>query len=1436
MLNRYLNGSPRAAGSRNSLLARGARGLPLAALAFGAAALGLVPGVAAAQRNRVTPESHVTELVREGSSERAVDGFDLGTRRRGFSLFASEDLALQGMRMTGTHGWFVNNIGPCPLYFTLDAEFCGATTRSNGTVDDPWFEIGFLAGAPISEARKIRQVWPGINLMQPPFGYTAPYTSYLVPPRIERWGPADGQFGTLFSGVTSTRDGSCRDNTSLFNGQIGTSLSVTLLAGSDCPETWPRTGFRGMNPLITDSLVANAALIKANGWDEWRFPARWRDTSQFIGNFTSYGTISDSYREQIQRYGGVTRLGAGAPSIAGYPLGLDIRFDAWQFARPSIRNVVYYLVTIVNNSERLYGAGIDYDSLYFGVQPGYLGGSGPQRGPWYFDFRRNAVIFAGGNTSGRCGATFPPQTVFVGGCINTLGFPGATGQAILTLKSPFGDMRNKLFSRTGAYNIPGDDPKKDDTITFNHAHMGGFGATYTNSFLVNDQVRFGYLSSQEDVFLAGRDPNSLSLVLLWSYFQNENWRTFGGAVRPDLLKFPRYVPSTTANTGLWDWNEDNIPDTISVPGCGSQGCAALYSDTVAAGFRSRMDNVGNLITTGPFPLGAGDTTQFLYAFIGHGDSTAFEAQINAAISTYLGNYAGPAAAPAPVFTAADVDVTSAAVRDSANGVQTALVRIRVTQPTVRPDPFINTVIQRLSEANPTAQRLNRLNPTLLATVQNRLSTNISEVLVFKSCDRGQTFTRGTGANCDPAPATGPNGSPIGFGWQPFARIGVDSTTGRYTSSVVQDIVQAGRTYLYSFVTRTRGLSDIPVVDSIGCRSGTGGSGQPACDVLIGTTNLAAAFNVDADTVASPLNRSGPNTVTVYAPISLPAGSSLARLDTLTVSGIGTARLTATARGSSITPGRYTVFFANRFVVFSRRNTATGAITQDSIVAERFITSAVLPGATEAQTNVVVDRRKFAGPSTVFIDGFTPTRSQGTTGGFERFQDTVRARGTGLGYILARADGAISTPFFVSDTTTATPARFEASSGFPGVVVGFVAEAAPRTSVTIRQPGDTLNQTIINRDAVTFQVLPDSTRPLGSVTGGTYVFTWSDDAWGPTAPFNFGPPTVLQPQVDASLSARRNVDSTRTDTSVLNALSRAGINTTRPLISARLPFTLRTPAGEPVRFAMFRRHATSADSIRANSRLLGTAGDTTRVSIPTDLWMPGDTLFVLERGFVTTTTGTAPVLKDTIIAGRTVRVPVRAIQELAPQRLLLGCTTQNNLSPGRNTCNPIALTTRGATSYFGYENGWQTIVEFARPFELFSEVQVTASPQVASARAITDVDLARIRVVPNPYVVQSSFDNINQQSRIGSPRVMFTNVPEQGVLRVYTVAGQFVQQVSWTRSDLQNLGTTTLTGDLPFTLLTREGLQMGPGLYLYVLTPTGSNSTGKVARGKFVIIR
>ena len=81
-----------------------------------------------------------------------------------------------------------------------------------------------------------------------------------------------------------------------------------------------------------------------------------------------------------------------------------------------------------------------------------------------------------------------------------------------------------------------------------------------------------------------------------------------------------------------------------------------------------------------------------------------------------------------------------------------------------------------------------------------------------------------------------------------------------------------------------------------------------------------------------------------------------------------------------------------------------------------------------------------------------------------------------------------------------------------------------------------------------------------------------------------------------------------------------------------------------------------------------------------------------------------------------------------------------------------------------------------------------------------------------------------------------DVPEQGVLRVYSVSGQLIQELTWTKSDLTYAGNNSTSGDLPFNLRTREGTDMASGLYLYVLTATGSAGKDQVQRGKFVIIR
>jgi hypothetical protein len=215
-----------------------------------------------------------------------------------------------------------------------------------------------------------------------------------------------------------------------------------------------------------------------------------------------------------------------------------------------------------------------------------------------------------------------------------------------------------------------------------------------------------------------------------------------------------------------------------------------------------------------------------------------------------------------------------------------------------------------------------------------------------------------------------------------------------------------------------------------------------------------------------------------------------------------------------------------------------------------------------------------------------------------------------------------------------------------------------------------------------------------------------------------------------------------------------------------------------------------------------------------------------------------VVKDTLLATRdSAKAPIQVLRTFLAAQFTLGCTgaTTPATFPSRSTCNPIALQTRGATGYLPYASGYVTVADFARPFDLFSEVRINAAPQANLVRAMNSTERNRVLVVPNPYVVNSTFDAIDA-ARTATPRIKFTNVPSQGSLRIYSVSGQFLQQIDYSEADLTSGTAGVLSGDLDYNLRTREGLELASGLYLYVLTPKGSNVGSKPVRGKFVIIR
>jgi hypothetical protein len=303
----------------------------------------------------------------------------------------------------------------------------------------------------------------------------------------------------------------------------------------------------------------------------------------------------------------------------------------------------------------------------------------------------------------------------------------------------------------------------------------------------------------------------------------------------------------------------------------------------------------------------------------------------------------------------------------------------------------------------------------------------------------------------------------------------------------------------------------------------------------------------------------------------------------------------------------------------------------------------------------------------------------------------------------------------------------------------------------------------------------------------------------------------------------------------------GATAARPLVRVRIPFsmTFTDPVAnrkETVKFAMLRRPG-------GNTRLLGSGNDTVRVAVPDSIWLPGDTLIALqkvERDSIVGTGATAYVVVQADGTGGFRPIPV-LVDSIGLNKFVVACnggTTASGLRPATDdkTCNPLVILSRGASPSGGYlavQPGWRQVFELTRTFDARSEVQLVATP-FTTKPVISKADLNKVSVVPNPYVVRSDIDNLN--GRTPTPRIYFTGVPEEGILRVYSVSGQFLQELTWKKSDLTYSGNNASTGDLPFNLRTREGLDMSSGLYLYVLTATGVSGNDQIQRGKFVIIR
>ncbi|MBD3287477.1 hypothetical protein GF337_01625 [candidate division KSB1 bacterium] len=135
------------------------------------------------------------------------------------------------------------------------------------------------------------------------------------------------------------------------------------------------------------------------------------------------------------------------------------------------------------------------------------------------------------------------------------------------------------------------------------------------------------------------------------------------------------------------------------------------------------------------------------------------------------------------------------------------------------------------------------------------------------------------------------------------------------------------------------------------------------------------------------------------------------------------------------------------------------------------------------------------------------------------------------------------------------------------------------------------------------------------------------------------------------------------------------------------------------------------------------------------------------------------------------------------------------------------------------------VDGKRPFLATDEflIKVLEPDEISKEEA---EDLDKVKVVPNPYIVTNTMEPsvrnvyLNQRRRI-----MFTHVPAKCNIKIFTISGYFIDEIT--------VDNEPSNGIVHWDLLTKDDLEIAPGIYIYYLKSKG---TGNVKTGKFAVIK
>ena len=151
---------------------------------------------------------------------------------------------------------------------------------------------------------------------------------------------------------------------------------------------------------------------------------------------------------------------------------------------------------------------------------------------------------------------------------------------------------------------------------------------------------------------------------------------------------------------------------------------------------------------------------------------------------------------------------------------------------------------------------------------------------------------------------------------------------------------------------------------------------------------------------------------------------------------------------------------------------------------------------------------------------------------------------------------------------------------------------------------------------------------------------------------------------------------------------------------------------------------------------------------------------------------------------------------------INCTNDNEC-PGNETCDGIKIVIKPVKWYV---DGDFWVADMS--------LLGAADPNT------TQDDLSEIKVVPNPYLIHSAY-NENFQGK----QIRFTHLPQQCKISIFTASGELVDVIN-------HGGESNFDGNHFWDLKNAHGRDVAPGLYIYkVETPSGASVVNK-----FVIIR